>query len=109
MVDDAGWYACLDDESEAVRAALSERYGLVVSAEECELLRHPSGTRLRHTEINRPAFQPAIDRVVEVNAWRRTVSIAYYVDPEWAAGWDCDFERTDRGWWATICVETWES
>jgi hypothetical protein len=106
------WYACLPDEPRPVFAGLSERYSPVASSEECELPRDSSGRsarQMRHIATNRPAFQPRIDRVLELTSGRRTVSLSYYVGPLWAAGWDCDFERAERGWRATICVATWVS
>jgi hypothetical protein len=107
--EEGGWYACIEGEPAAVRAALSERYSLVADADECGFRDGPSRNRLRHVETDRAAFRPRIGRVVEVNPRRRTVALSYYVAPLWAAGWDCDFERSSRGWRATICIATWVS
>jgi hypothetical protein len=106
------WYACIQDEEQAVSMALSERYSPVVDAVECELPADSSGRplrQIRHVSTGRPAFRPRVDRVVEVIPGRRTVSLSYYVGPLWGAGWDCDFEQTDGGWRATLCIATWVS
>jgi hypothetical protein len=109
---DDRWYACLEDEQAPVFLALGERYGPVVGGEECQLPRDSTGRparQLRHTGTNHPAFRPRVDRVVEVVPGRRTVSLSYYVGPLWGAGWDCDFERTERGWRASLCIAVWVS
>lgn len=101
------WHACLEEGSEAMLQALRARYSPVGDAASCELSSGPTGERagrLRHVETDHPAFRPRIDRVVELNPSRRTVSLSYHVGPRWGAGWDCDFVRNGRGWRPTICV-----
>jgi hypothetical protein len=101
---DERWYACVQDEQQAVTMALRERYRPVVDGVECDDPADRPLPQMRHISTGRPAFQPRVNRVVEIIPGRRTVSLSYYVGARWGARWDCDFEMTERGWRPTLCI-----
>lgn len=109
---DGRWFACVQDEPKVVLETLGDRYSPVADAESCEIGADPSGAqhhRLLHVATTRPAFQLLIEGVVMLSRTRRTVSLGYVFGPHGGAGWDCDFVRTEQGWRATLCIQTWES
>lgn len=112
VAGNARWHACLENERAAVLDRMRDRFSAVVDFAECEipdLASLPGARQMRHVATNSSAFVPRVDRIVELSPNRRTVALSLYVGPRWGAGWDCDFERTELGWRATLCNATWVS
>ena len=99
------WYACLTERSDAVFAELNRRYGRVVPEDKCELRRteRPSG-RLHHIGTGTYAFRIIIDRMEDLDDNHRQAFLTYMAGGLWAQMWNCDFERTARGWKPVLCV-----
>jgi hypothetical protein len=101
VVDDAKWYACIDEDNARVRDQLARRYGPVGPGGDCAArASHARGfpRRTFRTATGEPGFfvriRPATD---PGDGPRRVAGMAG------SEGWECDFVRTVTGWRPVVC------
>jgi hypothetical protein len=103
-----GWYACVEENSQAVVNELTVRWDRVAAAADCGF-RGDVRDRLIHTPTGNHAFFVRMRNPQQTSAGRRRAEVSYLVGGLWGQSWTCNFERIDGTWRATLCVHDWEA